>query len=151
MFILLRLLRPSITALFGRRWSLTLDQSPVHQSHPETMCSDNLELLKRGRKVDNLENPVENQTHNLRTQTQREHANSTHRETPGNRTTNLLADGCNTVSSAQKTLKLRQKTLAENQNRCFFCACATQWAKKNCALCTTPVNFTSVHEGESTG
>lgn len=134
--------RPATTVHHGSLWAKVEPHPGPVAGSPEPpreandcLCSDNLEFLKCGRKMDNLENPVENQTHELRTQAQREHASSTHRETPGNRTTNLLADCCNTVSSAQKTLKLRQKTFAENQNRCFFCACATQWAKKKIVHC----------------
>lgn len=133
---------PATAVHHGSLWAKVEPHSGPVAGSPEPpreandcLCSDYLEFLKCGWKMDNLENPVENQTHNLRTQAQREHASSTHRETPGNRTTNLLADCCNTVSPAQKTLKPRQKTFAENQNRCFFVRVQLSGQKKKIVHC----------------
>lgn len=151
--------RPATTVHHGSLWAKVEPHPGPVAGSPEPpreandcLCSDNLEFLKCGRKMDNLENPVENQTHELRTQAQREHASSTHRETPGNRTTNLLADCCNTVSSAQQNTETTSENFCRKPKSLFFlCVCNSVGKKKNCALCTTPVNFTSGHEGVSTG
>lgn len=82
---------PATTVHHGSLWAkvephpgpVACSSEPPREAK-DYLCSDKLEFLKCGRKMGNLENPVENQTQNLRTQTQREHANSTHRETPGN-------------------------------------------------------------------